>query len=120
MHNGIIENHLALKAALRAKGHVFSSETDSEVFAHLIATEVKAGKDLPTAVRAAIAQVKGTYALVVIAEQQPGTIVATNDSQPMVLGRSQGQSFVAADIPARTCSVTVSFIDIPDITYDHR
>src|ERR1700712_3423523 len=54
VHNGIIENHLALKEALRARGHVFSSETDSEVFAHLISAELKGGKDLPDAVRAAV------------------------------------------------------------------
>jgi glutamine---fructose-6-phosphate transaminase (isomerizing) len=100
VHNGIIENHLALKAELKKAGHVFSSETDSEVFAHLIAAQLKNGTDLPAAVRGAIAKVKGTYALVVIAEKEPARIVATKDSQPMVLGISQGQSFVASDIPA--------------------
>src|SRR3954466_4487333 len=59
VHNGIIENHLALKAELKQAGHAFSSETDSEVFAHLIAAEVKKGLKLPAAVRAAIARVKG-------------------------------------------------------------
>jgi glucosamine--fructose-6-phosphate aminotransferase (isomerizing) len=100
VHNGIIENHLKLKAELRAAGHVFSSETDSEVFAHLISAEVKKGAKLPAAVRAALTHVKGTYALVAITEADPTTIVATKDSQPMVLGFSQGQSFVASDIPA--------------------
>ncbi len=100
VHNGIIENHLALKAELKTRGHAFSSETDSEVFAHLIAAEMKNGTKLTAAVRAAIAKVKGTYALVVIAEQEPGTLVATKYWQPMVLGLSKGQSFVASDIPA--------------------
>ncbi len=100
VHNGIIENHLALKAELRAKGHQFSSETDSEVFAHLIADEVKAGQQLPAAVRAAVARVKGTYALVTVAEADPGQIVATREAQPMVLGYATGQSFVASDVPA--------------------
>src|SRR5687768_11691907 len=66
VHNGIIEIHLWLKEQLRAKGHHFSSETDSEVFAHLISDELEKGTDLPDAVRAAIAQVKGTYALAVV------------------------------------------------------
>ncbi len=100
VHNGIIENHLALKAALKAKGHVFKSETDSEVFAHLVAAELAVGKALPDAVRAAVKQVKGTYALVVAAEKDPARLVATRESQPMVLGLSQGQSFVASDVPA--------------------
>ncbi|HKB55622.1 MAG TPA: glutamine--fructose-6-phosphate aminotransferase, partial [Ramlibacter sp.] len=100
VHNGIIENHLALKAQLKARGHAFSSETDSEVFAHLVADAVEAGQSLPDAVRAAVAQVKGTYALVVVAEQDPSCIVATREAQPMVLGLSQGQNFVASDVPA--------------------
>src|SRR5689334_23066090 len=58
VHNGIIENHLALKEELRAKGHVFSSETDTEVFAHLISDELERGLDLVEAVRLAIKQVK--------------------------------------------------------------
>src|SRR4051812_30658603 len=74
VHNGIIENHLALKAELKKAGHSFSSETDSEVFAHLIAAEVKKGLELSAAVRAALGRVKGTYALVVIAEAEPTKI----------------------------------------------
>jgi glucosamine--fructose-6-phosphate aminotransferase (isomerizing) len=100
VHNGIIENHLALKEELRAKGHHFSSETDSEVFAHLISDELKSGLDLPDAVRAAIAQVKGTYALAVVTASDPNRIVCTKDSSPMVLGLGQGQNFVASDVPA--------------------
>ncbi|PTL83553.1 glutamine--fructose-6-phosphate transaminase (isomerizing) [Vitiosangium sp. GDMCC 1.1324] len=100
VHNGIIENHLALKEELRAKGHHFSSETDSEVFAHLISDELKGGLDLPAAVRAAITQVKGTYALAVVTTSDPNRIVCTKDSSPMVLGLGQGQNFVASDVPA--------------------
>ncbi|MFP2896443.1 glutamine--fructose-6-phosphate transaminase (isomerizing) [Corallococcus sp. 4LFB] len=100
VHNGIIENHLALKAELRAQGHVFSSETDSEVFAHLISAEVERGVDLPDAVRAAIKQVKGTYGLVVVCSNDPGRIVCTKDASPMVLGLGEGQNFVASDVPA--------------------
>ncbi|MDP1915490.1 MAG: glutamine--fructose-6-phosphate transaminase (isomerizing) [Myxococcales bacterium] len=100
VHNGIIENHLALKAELKGRGHVFSSETDSEVFAHLIRDELKAGKTLPDAVRAATKLVKGTYALVVVTGSEPNHIVCTRESQPMVLGLSEGQNFVASDVPA--------------------
>ncbi|MGE6760907.1 glutamine--fructose-6-phosphate transaminase (isomerizing) [Corallococcus interemptor] len=100
VHNGIIENHLVLKAELRARGHVFASETDSEVFAHLISEEVERGVDLPDAVRSAIKQVKGTYGLVVVCSNDPGRIVCTKDASPMVLGLGQGQNFVASDVPA--------------------
>jgi glucosamine--fructose-6-phosphate aminotransferase (isomerizing) len=100
VHNGIIENHLALKEELRAKGHHFSSETDSEVFAHLISDELKSGLDLPAAVRAAIAHVKGTYALAVVTSSDPHRIVCTKDSSPMVLGLGEGQNFLASDVPA--------------------
>ena len=100
VHNGIIENHLALKAELKAKGHIFSSETDTEVFAHLISEELERGVELPEAVRLAIKQVKGTYGLVVVSASDPNRIVATKDSSPMVLGLGQGQNFVASDVPA--------------------
>ncbi|HZJ53025.1 MAG TPA: glutamine--fructose-6-phosphate transaminase (isomerizing), partial [Myxococcaceae bacterium] len=100
VHNGIIENHLELKAMLKARGHLFASETDTEVFAHLIAAELRNGKDLPEAVRAAIAQVKGTYGLAVVWAKDPDRIVATKDSSPMVVGLSEGQNFVASDVPA--------------------
>src|SRR5574338_287263 len=67
VHNGIIENHLALKAALASRGHRFSSETDTEIFAHLIADALAAGaKDLHAAVRVALAQVEGAYAIAVV------------------------------------------------------
>ncbi|QDE88657.1 glutamine--fructose-6-phosphate aminotransferase [Myxococcus xanthus] len=100
VHNGIIENHLSLKEQLRSRGHVFSSETDSEVFAHLISEELERGLELPDAVRAAIAQVKGTYALAVLTASDPSRIVCTKDASPMVLGLGQGQNFLASDVPA--------------------
>ena len=100
VHNGIIENHLELKAMLRAQGHVFASETDTEVFAHLIAAELRQGKELPEAVRAAVALVRGTYGLAVVWAEDPTRLVATKDSSPMVVGLSEGQNFVASDVPA--------------------
>ncbi len=100
VHNGIIENHLALKKELSARGHVFASETDTEVFAHLIFDQLNKGLDLAQAVRAAVSQVKGTYGLAVVSDRHPQQIVCTKDASPLVLGFSRGQNFVASDIPA--------------------
>jgi len=102
VHNGIIENHLELKAALHAKGHTFSSETDTEIFAHLIAASLdgSARGDLPQAVREALTQVRGTYAIAVVSEKAPGIIVAAKNASPLVVGYGEGESFLASDVPA--------------------
>jgi glucosamine--fructose-6-phosphate aminotransferase (isomerizing) len=100
VHNGIIENHLELKEELLKKGHTFASETDSEVFAHLISDELSGGKDLPSAVRAAVSRVKGTYGLAVVSAKDPNRIVCTKECSPMVVGLGRGQNFVASDVPA--------------------
>ena len=101
VHNGIIENHLELKAALAARGHRFSSETDTEIFAHLIADALQANaRDLQHAVRAALAQVSGTYAIAVVAEKRPDEIVAAKNASPLVVGYGKGESFLASDVPA--------------------
>jgi glutamine---fructose-6-phosphate transaminase (isomerizing) len=101
VHNGIIENHLELKASLGARGHRFASETDTEIFAHLIAESLDAGaRDLHEAVRAALKQVRGTYAIAVVSEKRPGEIVAAKNASPLVLGYGQGEQFLASDVPA--------------------
>jgi glucosamine--fructose-6-phosphate aminotransferase (isomerizing) len=100
VHNGIIENHLILKEELKAQGHKFASETDSEVFAHLISNELKKGLELKDAVRAATRRVQGTYALAVVWAQDPERIVCTKEMSPMVIGLAEGQNFVASDVPA--------------------
>jgi glucosamine--fructose-6-phosphate aminotransferase (isomerizing) len=101
VHNGIIENHLELKAELAGKGHRFSSETDTEIFAHLIADALEGGKrELSQAVRAALAQVRGTYAIAVVAQRRPGEIVAAKNASPLVVGHGKGESFLASDVPA--------------------
>ncbi len=101
VHNGIIENHLALKEALTGRGHRFASETDTEIFAHLIAEALAAGaKDLQQAVRAGIQQVQGTYAIAVVAEKRPQEIVAAKNASPLVVGYGKGESFLASDVPA--------------------
>ena len=100
VHNGIIENHLTLKEELKKAGHVFSSETDSEIFAHLISDEMEKGKDLPVAVRSALSRVHGTYALAVLHEKDPNRIVTTRHASPLVLGFGKGENFIASDVPA--------------------
>src|SRR5512138_3678602 len=101
VHNGIIENHLALKSALAARGHRFSSETDTEIIAHLVADALQAGaKDLRAAVRAALADVHGTYAIAVVSERRPDEIVAAKNASPLVVGYGKGESFLASDVPA--------------------
>jgi glutamine---fructose-6-phosphate transaminase (isomerizing) len=101
VHNGIIENHLDLKGALAARGHKFSSETDTEIFAHLIAEALEAGaKDLAVAVHAALDQVVGTYAIAVVSARRPDEIVAAKNASPLVVGFGKGESFLASDVPA--------------------
>jgi glucosamine--fructose-6-phosphate aminotransferase (isomerizing) len=100
VHNGIIENHLALKDELRKLGHTFSSDTDTEIFAHLVSIEVNRGRSLAEAVRAAVARVHGTYSLVVVCARFPEQIVAVKSSSPLVVGIGKGENFVASDVPA--------------------
>jgi glucosamine--fructose-6-phosphate aminotransferase (isomerizing) len=101
VHNGIIENHLQLRAELGAQGHRFSSETDTEIVAHLVAQAQQAGApDLVGAVRAALARVQGTYAIAVVSEACPGEIVAAKNASPLVIGYGEGESFLASDVPA--------------------
>jgi glucosamine--fructose-6-phosphate aminotransferase (isomerizing) len=101
VHNGIIENHLELKAQLTGKGHRFASETDTEIFAHLIADALDGGApDLRGAVRTALRQVNGTYAIAVVSAKRPDEIVAAKNASPLVVGFGQGESFLASDVPA--------------------
>ena len=99
VHNGILENHAQLRAKLEKKGRRFTSQTDTEVFAHLI-DEALDGRPLEKAVALALKQVHGTYGLVVIATDQPDRIVAARNASPLVLGLGEGQNLVASDIPA--------------------
>jgi glucosamine--fructose-6-phosphate aminotransferase (isomerizing) len=96
--NGIVENYMALKERLLAQGSVFSSETDAEVIAHLIA-ELYAG-DLAEAVRAAYAQLEGHYAFVAMSLDEPDVLVGARKECPLIVGRSDGEQFVASAVPA--------------------
>ncbi len=100
IHNGIIENYLELKDQLSAKGHVFRSETDTEIAAHVIGEEYDAGVPLEEAVRRAILRLRGAFALVVISKREPKKIVAARNASPLVLGLAEGEGFLASDIPA--------------------
>jgi glucosamine--fructose-6-phosphate aminotransferase (isomerizing) len=97
IHNGIIENYLPLKEGLIARGHTFTSETDSEVLAHLI--EEKFQGSLIEAVRMALSEAYGAYALVV-AHQNHDEIVVARTVSPLVIGLGEGENFVASDVPA--------------------
>ncbi len=103
VHNGIIENWRELAVRLRDSGHVLASDTDTEMFAHLVEEEMAAGLSLANAVRSALRDVRGAFALAVIAASEPGTIVAAKRVSPLVVGMGQGSSpvgLLASDIPA--------------------
>jgi glutamine---fructose-6-phosphate transaminase (isomerizing) len=102
VHNGIIENHLALRQKLMAEGAHFTSETDTEIFAHLIHAEIKktGTQSLTAAVRAALTLVQGAYAIVVMNDDDPGALVAAKNASPLVVGLGQGENFVASDVTA--------------------
>ena len=99
VHNGIIENHQSLRSWLTEKGdHSFTSETDTEVLAHLV--EEFYDGDLMAAVKQAVEKVEGSYALVVITSREPGRIVCARQDSPLVVGMGDNENFIASDIPA--------------------
>ena len=100
VHNGIIENHLQLRAELEAGGVTMSSDTDTEIIAHLVHRETQAGHDMLSAVRRSLAQVEGAYAIAVVSEAEPRRIVVAKSSSPLVLGVARGATYCASDIPA--------------------
>ena len=100
VHNGIVENYEAIKDELAAKGITFFSDTDTECIAHLIAAELRAGKDIAAATRDALARIRGSYAVVVLAAAEPDAIVAAHRGAPMVVGLGESENYVASDIAA--------------------
>ncbi len=100
VHNGIIENYATLKSALEAEGHRFTTETDTEVLAHLIEKHVRRGLKLERAVGAALRDVEGTYGIAVMCAGEPGTVVGARHGSPMVLGIADGEYYLASDVAA--------------------
>ncbi len=100
IHNGIIENHAALRAELVAGGHTMCSATDTEVVAHLIEGHMAHGLPLAEATRAALGAVRGAFSIAVVHADEPDTIVAARRSTPLILGLRDGVALLASDIPA--------------------
>jgi glutamine---fructose-6-phosphate transaminase (isomerizing) len=101
VHNGILENYLELKERLLSEGHVFRSETDTEVLAHLVEHHVKVTGRLESAVKHALAEVRGSYAIGVVAAAAPDRLVAAkHGAGSVVVGLGRGEMYVASDIPA--------------------
>ena len=103
VHNGIIENHEALREALKADGYVFTSDTDTEVVAHLVAKKLRTmpeASDLFDAVRAALAELQGAYALAVMREDDPSRIVVAREGSPLLLGLADDGHYAASDASA--------------------
>ena len=100
VHNGIIENYLPLKEALKKQGAVFKSETDTEILAHLISRRMKTGKTFEDSVRETLKEVKGSFAIAVMSKEDPDKIIGARMECPLVVGIGDGEGFIASDIPA--------------------
>ena len=100
VHNGIIENYVTLKEVLIKEGRHFRSETDSEIIAHLIDKFIEEGLSFEEAVRKAMKKVKGSYALAILYEGAPDTLIAVRKESPLIVGIGKDECFVASDIPA--------------------
>jgi glutamine---fructose-6-phosphate transaminase (isomerizing) len=100
VHNGIIENHEALRTRLKAEGFAFTSETDTEVIAHLIEHYFRQSKDLLAATRAAVTELEGAYAIGVVSEDAPNRLVCARKGSPLLIGLGIEENFIASDVSA--------------------
>ncbi len=100
VHNGIIENHEALRARLKAAGYVFTSETDTEVIAHLLDLHYKETQDLLAATRAAVTALEGAYAIGVVSADSPGRLICARKGSPLLIGLGIEENFIASDVSA--------------------
>lgn len=128
VHNGIIENYRELRAGLIEEGYEFLSETDTEVIPQLIFKHMKSGLSIEEAIRKAISQLAGSYAIGVLSESAPRTLYAARNGSPLVLGIGDGEFFFASDVPAmlqytrkvvflkdgQVCSLTADGIEMAD------
>ncbi|MBS0211926.1 MAG: glutamine--fructose-6-phosphate transaminase (isomerizing) [Proteobacteria bacterium] len=122
VHNGIIENHAALRAELIGLGYEFASQTDTEVIAHLIEHQQRQGKDLLDALRTVLPRLHGAYAVAVMSAREPGRLVGARLGSPLVAGVGEGEQYLASDIHA-LLPLTRRFVylaegDIAEITVD--
>jgi len=99
VHNGIIENYLPLREYLKKKGHVFSSETDTETIAHLIDELIQEGHSFLDAVKITLGRIKGSYALGILYEGDETCLIGARNEAPLVIGLGEGEYFIASDIP---------------------
>ena len=113
VHNGIIDNYRALRAELEATGHVFTSQTDTEVVPHLIARYLDRGLPIDEAIRRAIAHLRGVYALGIIHEGTPDTLFAIRNGSPLVIGIGTDAQYIASDVTA-LLPYTKNFIFLDD------
>ena len=122
IHNGIIENYGIIKEALLAKGHVFKSDTDTEVLIHLVEDiEHETGLDLQEAVRIALNRVIGAYAIVIMSADDPDLLIAARKGSPMVIGVGKGEYFIASDAtPIVEYTKNVIYLNDNEIAYIHR
>ena len=98
VHNGIIENYLSLKEDLISRGHKFTSETDTEVVAHLLEETYRG--DYVEAVREVLSKIEGSYSLAFMAKNHPDVLICAKQDNPLVIGLGNGENFIASDIPA--------------------
>jgi glucosamine--fructose-6-phosphate aminotransferase (isomerizing) len=113
VHNGIIENYLPLKEFLKKKGHVFSSETDTEIVAHLVDEFIHEGHSFLDAVRITMDKIKGSYALGILYEGDQTCLIGARNEAPLVIGLGEDEYFIASDIPP-ILSYTRNFIFMDD------
>lgn len=121
VHNGIIENYSQLKEELKGKGHKFSSDTDTEVIAHLIEDVLGSGLSFVEAVRDVLRRLEGTYAVAVISERYPDKVIAARRFSPLILALGANENYLASDIPAiLPFSRRVIFLEDGDIAMLER
>ena len=122
VHNGIIENHEALRSVQKQNGYIFTSETDTEVIAHQVHSHLDAGNDLLSAVQQTCKELEGAYALGVVSVTEPGRLITARRGSPLVIGVGIGEYFIASDVAA-LLPVTQRFVfleegDIADMSVD--